>query len=335
MSSLPRVTAPSLDALDVTVPRPPRPTMDDLTRRCHALARELGTQRPRAAGEKVAWGDDVCLDVAGFAAERVLPFSARTADWMEVARIPALPGFAEALAAQKVGARFQVQVSLGKDYPVPALRGVSATFHVHLRAAREVRALPLLGAEQVKKAGRGATPEELLRSLADELDREQTDAVWVSAENRVLDELARRAPAEVPAGLVDQELQSRWEQTEAPALRALDVGEAGQKAALAAWLTDDALRTEATRRVRIAAVLVAIVERDQIALTPAAMQQVLARAGKAFGAEPRSLKDAFRGQPALAEQAASAALHLLAVSHVMARAKVYLESALPKRTIRA
>lgn len=128
--------APSLEGIEVTLPTPARVSEGDIVERFDELCRTVAPRRDREAGEAVAAGDEVLLDVIGYSSGKLIPFSIRLDWWTQAAPNPMLPGFFEALVGARVGEALSVELTLPSDYPVERLRGARARFGVELQAAR-------------------------------------------------------------------------------------------------------------------------------------------------------------------------------------------------------
>ena len=326
---LPKVKAPGLDGLEVTVPKPEDLTEDDLSERLHLVLRGLAQVRDRAPGDVVAERDEVMVDVLGYARGKLIPFSARADQWLEVAPMRMLPGFTEALVGLKVGESAKVDVTLPANYPVANLQGAKATFLVDVRAARSVKMPDPKKAETLKKLGRGKTVEKLMASLLAELEGELADALWLTAQDLVLDEVAKRSAPEVPAALVDEEIRRRWGQAEGKLLSEKGFDAAEQKEALDGWLTDPSTRAEAERRLKIALALGAVIVAEKLELTPDAMRDIVTRAARTFGLPDDEVKASLAKEKKLGAPMMNVAWHFLAVGHVMNKAKLHFEGAPP------
>lgn len=324
---LPRATAPSLEGLEVRVPAPDDLTQDDLVRRFHELKRTHGKTRERAEGEQVAMGDDVRVDTLGYCEGKLIPFSARFGLWLELAPQAALPGFAEAISAGKVGDSLEIELTLPADYPVEALRSRAARFIVDLRAAREVTEPDDESPAFLAALKMGKTLDEVMDAIRDELEDELADQLTLSGQDLVLDTLVERAKVEVPQSLIDEEVRRRWGQLEGKALaeRGFDAEE--QTEALQAWLTDPLTRADVERRLKISLVLKAITERDKLQLTPEKLEYFAITSAEAYGLSAAEVKKGLRESKELTAQMAQTAWHLLAVEHVMTLAKVRFEGA--------
>ncbi len=323
---LPEVKAPSIEGIEITVPAPPQLGEEDLLRRFHELARALATVRPRPIGEAVAMGDDVQLDILGYSGGRLIPFSIRNNFWMELAPQEMLPGFADALVGSAVGDSLKIDLVLPANYPVEGLRGRPASFVVDLVAAREVR-MPDTDSEAfLRQLNRGATLEEVMASIVEELLEEQADVLWLDAQNLVLDAVVARTQVQVSEALVNEEIRRRWAAAEGPVMEEKEFSIEEQQEALDAWLKDPATRADVERRLRISLALRAVAARDKLELTPQKALEVLQGPVEAFGLKPEQLREAMV-DPTAVGPLKDMAWHLLAVEHVMRQAKVHFEGA--------
>ncbi|MBZ4375601.1 peptidylprolyl isomerase [Corallococcus sp. AS-1-6] len=325
-ADLPEVKAPSLENLNIRVPQGEDLTEEDLLERFHELARAKAQVRERAEGEALAMGDDVRLDILGYANGRLIPLSTRMGYWMELAPQVMLPGFAEVIAEASVGDSVEVGLVLPDNYPAEQLRGMPARFLVDVRAAREVRMPDTESDAFLQQLGRGSTHEEVMSSIVEELEGEMADMLWVDARNRALDEIVARAGVTVPKPLVDEEIRRRWHQAEGEVLAQKFFSLEEQQEALDGWLHHPGIRDDVERRLKIALVLRAIAQRDKLQLTPQYALELLKESSEPFGITEAQLRESML-DPAASAQMMDVAWHLLAVEHVMTQAKVTFEGA--------
>ncbi|WP_254360602.1 peptidylprolyl isomerase, partial [Corallococcus exiguus] len=325
-ADLPQVKAPSLENLNIRVPQGEDLTEEDLLERFHELARAKAQVRERAEGEALAMGDDVRLDILGYANGRLIPLSTRMGYWMELAPQVMLPGFAEVIAEASVGDSVEVGLVLPDNYPADPLRGMPARFLVDVRGAREVSMPDTESDAFLQQLGRGSTHEEVMSSIVEEMESEMADMLWVDARNRVLDEIVARADVTVPKALVDEEIRRRWKQAEGEVLAQKFFSLEEQQEALDGWLHHPGIRDDVERRLKIALVLRAIAQRDKLQLTPQVTLELLKESSEPFGITEAQLRESML-DPAASAQMTDVAWHLLAVEHVMTQAKVTFEGA--------
>ncbi|RKG86709.1 peptidylprolyl isomerase, partial [Corallococcus sp. CA053C] len=227
----------------------------------------------------------------------------------------------------KVGGSMQIALDLPADYPVEHLQGKPARFLVDVVAARQVTMLPESSPEFLAKLGMGSTLEEVMDNLREELEDELAAQLWVQAQDMVLDELARRAPVELPQALVDEELRRRWVQAEGQAMleHQFDVEE--QQEAFQGWLTDPTTRAEVERRLHIGIVLKAVTEAEKLQLTPEKLEELIRDHVEPFGLSAQDAHAALRETPETTRRLTELGWYLLAVEHVMNKAKVTFEGA--------
>jgi trigger factor len=323
--TLPPVKPPSLDNLRVSVPSLGELTEEEVLARLHELALEHAPKRERAQGEPVRMGDLVLLDTLGYAEGRLIPFSARADVELELAPQAMLPGFCEALAGTPVGEGREIDLTLPGDYPVEHLRGVKASFLVDVLAAQEVNLPDPESPELLQLLGRGRTIEEVLGSIADELAEEQAEELWLEAQERVLDELVVRiGEVPVPSELVDEEIREQWKAHELPLLEEKDFGPDELQEALDGWLDDAATRVDAERRIRVSLALRALIEAERLQLTPDRLEELLGEVLTTLEMSEQEARQAL-ANPATAGSIREVATHLLAVDHVMSRARIQFE----------
>lgn len=325
---LPSVQAPSLEGISVRVPTPDDLTEEDLLRSFHEKRRALATTRERQPGESLELGDDVQINVVGYCDGKLIPFSSRFGMTTELAPIEALPGFCEAVAeGGKVGESMQIALVLPDTYPVESLQGKPARFLVDIMAARQVTLPPETSPEFLEKLGMGSTLNEVFDNIREELEDELSGQLWVQAQDMVLDELARRAPVELPKALVDEELRRRWVQAEGKAMVEYQFDVEEQQEALQGWLTDPTTRADAERRLHIGIVLKAVTEAEKLQLPPEKLEKLIRDHMEPFGFTAEDVHAALRESPETTKRLAELAWHLLAVEHVMNQAKVTFEGA--------
>jgi trigger factor len=320
--SLPEAKAPALADLHVQVLAPDPVTAEDLMGRLHELLRAKAPRRDRAAGEPVALGDEIQVDVLGYAHGALIPGSVRVGAWMDLEPMPHLPGFAETVAGTRVGDGCALDLDLPDDYPVAQLAGAQARFLVEVRGARELSPMDPEAPSTLAALGLGATLDEALAAVTTQVDEERVALQALEVQDAVLDRLAELTEVALPDALVDEEIRRGWTTHEAPLLAQKGLQPDEQAEALDAWLRSDQLRAEAEKRLRVSLALEAVARRDGLALTDDAVRDTLEAVAEELGL---TLPDAARAvdeDPALAARVAQVARHLMLVTHVVQAAQV-------------
>jgi trigger factor len=260
------LTATDCDLSTVELELPERPTLDEaaLETRLAERLRAIATRRERGRNEKVAEGDDVVLDVLGYAHGRLIPFSVRSNWTTEVAPDPALPGFFAALVGVRVGDSLMISITMPEDAP-EALRNAEARFLVEVKQAFEVEPIEQSPATWPQRLG-APDLETALERLASEFEAETAEAAEAEILERLLDAVAERTEVEVPSEVIDREVELAWQRLERPHLVAHDFSRTELDEALEGWLADDDTRAQAERRLRVTAGLDAVVSQYGLAV---------------------------------------------------------------------
>ncbi|WP_224360533.1 peptidylprolyl isomerase [Hyalangium versicolor] len=321
MRSLPRVEAPSLEDLAVTISPPEAFTPEQVQARFLELARPLATERYRYPSEKVAWGDEVLFDIVGYSEGKLIPFSVRSGEWVRLEPEPVLPGLFEALVGRTPREKVAVDITLPGDYPVESLRGATARFSVQLWGAREVT-YPELENPAFLRAFGAATLAEAMKKVVGQMEAEAKQLLLSQVQRQVLATVAERTRVKVPATLVDEEIRRRWTSSEGQVLSQLGFDEARRDESLRGWLQDTQTRAEVELRLRIGLALGAICKRDKLKVTRERVEKLIRDEANASGLPLHEVAAALQAEPQNLVKIDQMALHLTAVDHVMSRAKV-------------
>ncbi|QSQ20035.1 peptidylprolyl isomerase [Pyxidicoccus parkwayensis] len=318
---IPTATAPSLDGLTVALVPPAPLTEQDLLERFDGLRRQHADRRERKPGEDVGDGDEVLLDVLGFANGRLMPFSTRE-NWLTyVVPDPMLPGFFEALKGAKVGQSFGIELKLPDTYAVESLRGQTARFLLDVKAARELKLLPDDSPELLKRLKLGSLTD-VMRRLGDDLARERTEEMDRLTQERVLDVLVERTQVSLSTALVDEEIRRRWADAERPILARRSFQPDELQEALDGWLKDPLTRADAARRLTLSLALRAIAARDNVQPERKATDALIDDLARLSNVSRQELGKAVKDDAALARKLYDLALHLATVDHVMKKVKL-------------
>ncbi len=324
---LPEVNAPSLSGLKVLVPAPEDLTQDDLERRFHEKLRAGGTVRARTEDEALAAGDEVQLDVIGYADGKLLPFSPKFGWWTELAPMPALPGFMEGVATGHVGESLEVRVTLPDAYPVEALRGVPVRFVVDVLAAREVKPLDPDAPGFFVALKLGANLDEVFDTIRDELEEELSDELALLGRELVLDEVVARTEVTIPTALVDEEIKRRWAQSEGAGLIAHQATAQEQQEARDTWLVDPLTRADCERRLKVGLALRSVMQAQHLEPKPEELKALLTEYAAPWGLTETDLTTALKESKKTATTLGQLGLYLWLVDQVVSQAQVVFEGA--------
>ncbi|OAN13570.1 trigger factor [Photobacterium jeanii] len=117
-----------------------------------------------------------------------------------------IPGFEDGIVGKKAGEEFTVEVSFPEDYHAENLKGKAASFAIKLHKV-EAQELPELTEEFVAKFGVvDGSVDGLKAEVRKNMEREMKQAVKGRIKDQVLNGLIEQNDIEVPAALIDQEI---------------------------------------------------------------------------------------------------------------------------------
>lgn len=200
-----------------------------------AVEQALSQLRERAAryepveGRGIHVGDSVVMDLTRTARARVeeplvviagetpAPSPAReqtdTHDnvTVEIGAPANPPGFDEALAGLHAGRTKTFDIAYPADYAIQELAGTTVTYEVSIKAIR-TRIVPPLDDEFAKDMGAFESLEALRERVRADLEHEATHENEREMRSELLKQLAERVNFEVPASLLDREIDRRVEE---------------------------------------------------------------------------------------------------------------------------
>jgi trigger factor len=174
-----------------------------------------------------------------------------------------IPGFEDQLVGAASGQVKTVKVTFPKDYHAKNLAGKKAEFDVTVKQVQE-RQLPKADDEFAKSLG-AKSADDLRTRLAENLKAEKDAEANRATEQKVVDAAVDKATVEIPAALIDEELDAMMAEMKQQIT--------GQGMPYEAYLkhlgkTEDQIREEqrqqAERRVKMSLVLNALQEAEKI-----------------------------------------------------------------------
>jgi trigger factor len=173
--------------------------LDDLRRRDSSKE-----EVKRAAKE----GDEVVIDFAGTDAKTKAPIAGGKGDDypLVIGSNTFIPGFEPELIGLKAGDEKSFDVTFPKDYGSVELQNKKVTFTVTAKAVREIK-LAELNDAFAARTGPFKTVDELKADIKRQLRVEKENQAQRSFENELLAAVAEKARADIPASLVDEEVE--------------------------------------------------------------------------------------------------------------------------------
>jgi len=265
-------TVPSIDPGDygsITLTRKPV-TVDE-----SKIDEALDTLRTRAAryepveGRGISSGDSVVLDMKRTAAAATAEGPAEPGTdrhdgvTVDIGGSANPPGFDENLIGLPVGESKTFDISYPADYTISELAGTTVTYEVEVKAIR-TKVTPALDDEFAKDLGSFESLEALRTRVREDLEHEQRHEVEREARADLMRQLATRVTFDVPASLLDREIDRRVEEF----VRRLMEQQIDPMKTNINWEEfRDRQREAATEAVKGALVLDEVARREQVAVS--------------------------------------------------------------------
>jgi trigger factor len=121
------------------------------------------------------------------------------------------PGFDEQLLGMEIGSTKTFSVRYPTDYAITELAGTDGSYTVTVKGIKR-RTVPELDDEFAKDLGAFETLDALRARVREDLEHEARHAADMEVRGELMKQLATRVPFEVPASLVERELDRRIEE---------------------------------------------------------------------------------------------------------------------------
>jgi trigger factor len=280
MEVLPDIAAPNVDGIQLerlTVPADDAAIDEQLAK----LAEGAKNFEAAPKSKKAESGDQVLLDFVGKVDG--VAFEGGTGEGMavEIGAGQLIPGFEDQLIGVKANDEKQLNVTFPDEYPVETLKGKPATFDVVISEVR-VRQETKVDEDFAKSLGLEGL-EQLRGLLKGQVEQEHNGLTRTHMKRQLLDTLAGDHDFEVPPTMVEAEFGQIWQQLEQEAAREPD-----PEAARAEMEADRAeYHSIAARRVRLGLLLSEIGRANNVDVTAAEMNRLIAQAAQQYSPEER------------------------------------------------
>ncbi|TLS53493.1 trigger factor [Paenibacillus antri] len=227
-------------------------------------------------------GDIAVIDFEGFADG--VPFEGGKGEKhsLELGSGSFIPGFEEGVVGMAKGEEKEVQVTFPEDYHAENLKGQAATFKVKLQDLKR-KNLPELDDEFAKDVSEFETLEEFKKDLSDKIKARKEREFRIHQEQSVVDQASDNATVDVPAVMVETELNNMVKEFES---RLRTQGMTLELYFQFTNTSEDALREQmlpdAQKRVRNNLVLEAIAKAEGLEASDEDLEKELERMAEQF-----------------------------------------------------
>jgi trigger factor len=286
-------------------------------------AADVDTMIDKLRGQRIEWhaaerpamdGDRVTIDFDGTVDGEAFRGGAGNDIGIVLGEGRMLKDFEAGLAGASAGEERAIDVVFPADYGAEEVAGKTARFKVTIRKVEESR-LPEVDEDFCKSFGIQEGGVERLRAEVEENMRdEMRQRVRSLIKRQLMDKLVAAHSFDIPAALVEQEIQSLREDM----ARRINPNAEPGKAELPARGPFEA---PARFRVTLGILIGEIVRKHEIRVDPARVEQRLQEIGEGYG-DPEAIARIYRGNPELMTQVETSVLEDQVVDWLLERAKV-------------
>ena len=319
-------TLPPFDPGDlstISIRRPSSHVADEAVDHALQRLRERGARFEPMEGRGVDHGDTVVVDL-----ERTEegPLSANTETRtptrhtdvsIELGAKANPPGFDEQLLGLEVGATKSFTVHYPADYPIGELASTNVSYTVTVKGIKR-RVLPDLDDEFAKDLGEFDTLDALRVRVREDLEHEARHDADREVRAELMKQLAARLPFEVPASLVEREMDRRVEEF---ARRLIDQNVDPREAGIDWNAFRESQREVVREAVAAALVLDEITRREHFTVTDDEIQREVGRYAERTGRAPAAVRAVLEKEGGMSRVAAGLRREK-SIDFVMARATI-------------
>jgi trigger factor len=223
-----------------------------------------------------------------------------------------IDGFEDGILGKKAGEEFTIEVTFPEEYHAEELKGKPAQFVIKLNKIQQ-RILPEVTADFVKLFGvEDGELDSLKAEVRKNMERELSQTLKNRVKEQALNALIEKNPVEVPAALIDQEVD---------VLRRQAVQRFGGDASKMPELPAELFKDEAERRVRIGLVLGEVIKQADLKVDEVRVNALIDNAAAAYE-DPQEVVDYYKNNQQLMDNMRNVAMEEQAIELVVEKAKV-------------
>jgi trigger factor len=261
-----------------------------------ALERIAKQQRKSEPVERAAEkGDIVVMDFVGSVGGVEFPGGSATDYSLELGSGSFIPGFEDQLIGIKAGEERAVKVDFPADYGAEDLAGKAAEFKVMAKTVKTLVEQPI--DESLAQAVGIENLQALRQIVRERIERDYSGIARQKLKRQLLDRLAERHHFNVPAGMVDIELDTIWRQYQAQLERAKQSGTEQTETPKDETAVKAEYKDIAERRVRLGLVLAEVGSKNNLTVTQDEINRSITEEARRFPGQERNVIEYYRKNP--------------------------------------
>lgn len=236
-------------------------------------------------------GDMVLIDYEGWVGDDQFEGGTAERQPLKLGSGTFIPGFEEQLIGAVKDEQRDVKVTFPEDYHAEDLAGKEAVFKCKVHEIKE-QELPEINDDFVKDISEFDTLDELKADTREKLEKSKAESAENSMKNAVIEAVFNANDIDVPAPLVEQEIDNQMSQFDQQ-LRAqgMDLGTYMKYMGKEPAEFRDDIREEATKKVKTQMIVSAVADQEGFEATPEEISEELEKMAQQYGMEKEKLME--------------------------------------------
>ena len=224
-----------------------------------------------------------------------------------------IPGFEDGIMGKTAGMEFEIDVTFPEDYHAENLKGKAAKFSIKVNKV-EARELPELNDEFVTKVGATGGIDGLKTEIRKNMERELTQAIKNKIKEQAINGLVEQNEIDVPAALIDQEIDVLRQQAMKRFGGANDTSSAPE-------LPRELFEEQAKRRVVVGLLLGEVIKSEELKADDEKVKALITEMASAYE-DPSEVIAYYESNQQMMDNMRNIALEEQAVDAILAKAQV-------------
>lgn len=236
-------------------------------------------------------GDMVLIDYEGWVGDDQFEGGTAERQPLKLGSGTFIPGFEEQLIGAVKDEQRDVKVTFPEDYHAEDLAGKEAVFKCKVHEIKE-QELPEINDDFVKDISEFDTLDELKADTREKLEKSKAESAENSMKNAVIEAVFNANDIDVPAPLVEQEIDNQMSQFDQQ-LRAqgMDLSTYMKYMGKEPAEFRDDIREEATKKVKTQMIVSAVADQEGFEATPEEISEELEKMAQQYGMEKEKLME--------------------------------------------